>query len=176
MASISKEKERKLKLTIWAVSIVICAVVALLFRISIKGYDTAFLPPLYATINGLTAIVLVAAVISIKNGKRKLHENLIKVALVLSVLFLVGYVARHITSDVVPYGDTDSWKYPVYLFILISHILLSIMVIPLVLFTYLRAYVEDFAGHKKLAKITFPIWLYVAVTGVIVYLMIQPYY
>lgn len=176
MASVSKEKARTLKLMIWAVSIVIWAVVALLLTISIEGYNTDFLPPTYATINGLTAIVLVAAIVAIKQGKRKLHENLIKTALVLSVLFLVGYVVRHITSETVPYGDTDSWKYPVYLFILISHVLLSIMVIPLVLFTYLRAYIEDFQGHKSLAKITFPIWLYVAITGVIVYLMIQPYY
>jgi putative membrane protein len=176
MAYVSKEKARMLKLIIWAVSIVIWAVVALLFTVSIEGYNTDFLPPTYATINGLTAIVLVAAILAIKEGKRKLHENLIKTALVLSVLFLVGYVLRHITSEPIPYGDKDSWKYPVYLFILISHVLLSIMVIPLVLFTYLRAYIEDFQAHKKLAKIAFPIWLYVAVTGVVVYLMIQPYY
>lgn len=176
MESVSKEKVRTLKLIIWALSVVIWAVVALLSRISIEGYDTDFLPATYATINGLTAVVLVAAVLAIKNGNRKRHENLIKTALVLSVLFLVGYVLRHITSDPVPYGDKDSALYIVYLFILISHVFLSVLVIPLVLFTYLRAYIGDFEGHKKLAKFTFPIWLYVAVTGVVVYLMIQPYY
>ncbi len=176
MESVSKEKVRKLKLLIWALSVVIWAVVALLFTVSIDGYNTDFLPATYATINGLTAVVLVAAVLAIKNGNRKRHENLIKTALVLSVLFLVGYVLRHITSDPVPYGDKESALYIVYLFILISHVFLSVLVIPLVLFTYLRAYIGDFEGHKKLAKFTFPIWLYVAVTGVVVYLMIQPYY
>ena len=176
MASVSKERARTLKILIWIVSMVIWAVVALLFTVSVDGYDTDFLPPAYATINGITAFVLVAAVLAIKKGKRRLHENLIKVALVLSVLFLVGYVARHITSEPVSYGNRDSWMFPLYLFILISHVMLSILVIPMVLFTYLRAYLEDFEGHKKLAKITFPIWLYVAVTGVIVYIMIQPYY
>jgi putative membrane protein len=176
MESVSKEKVKTLKLVIWALSVVIWAVVALLFTVSVDGYNTDFLPATYATINGITAVVLVAAVVAIKNGNRKRHENLIKTALVLSVLFLVGYVLRHITSDPVPYGDKDSALYGVYLFILITHVFLSILVIPLVLFTYLRAYIGDFEGHKKLAKFTFPIWLYVAVTGVIVYLMIQPYY
>lgn len=176
MASVSKDKLRMLKLGIWALSIVIWAVVALLFTIKIDGFDTSFLPPTYATINGLTALVLVAAVIAIKKGNRKLHQRLIQTALVLSILFLVGYVLRHITSETVPYGDKESAMYWVYLFILITHIFLSIAVIPLVLFTYLRAYVGDFEGHKKLAKTTFPIWLYVAVTGVVVYLMISPYY
>lgn len=176
MASVSKEKARALKLTIWVVSVIIWAVVALLFTISVEGYNTDFLPPTYATINALTAIVLIAAVVAIKKGNRKLHENLIKVALTLSILFLVGYVLRHITSETVPYGNKETWLYPTYLFILFSHIMLSIIVIPLVLFTYLRAYLEDFEGHKKLAKITFPVWLYVAVTGVVVYLMIQPFY
>jgi len=176
MASVSKEKARNLKLTIWVLSITIWVVVALLFTVSIEGYNTDFLPPTYAFINGLTAIILVAAVVAIKKGNRKVHEKLIKLALLLSVLFLVGYVARHITSEPTSYGDKNSWLYPAYLFILSSHILLSIMVIPLVLFTYLRAYLEDFEGHKKLAKITFPIWLYVAITGVVVYIMIQPFY
>jgi putative membrane protein len=176
MGSVSKDRVRVLKLMIWAVSIVIWVVVALLFTVSVDGYNTDFLPATYATINGLTAIVLVGAVVAIKRGNRKLHENLIKTALVLSILFLVGYVLRHITSDPVPYGDKESTMYFVYLFILFTHIFMSILVIPMVLFTYLRAYLGDFAGHKKLAKYTFPVWLYVAVTGVVVYLMIQPYY
>jgi len=177
MESISKEKVRLLKIIIWIVSIAIWAVVALLFTIpKIDGYDTSFLPPTYAFINGLTAVVLVAAVISIKKGNRKLHEKLIKTALVLSLLFLVGYVLRHVTSDPVAYGNKESIVYNIYLFILLSHIFLSIAVIPLVLFTYLRAYIGDFEGHKKIAKTTFPIWLYVAVTGVVVYFMISPYY
>ncbi len=176
MESISKERVRTLKLMIWAVSIAIVAAVAILLGVKIDGYNTDFLPPTYATINGLTAIILVGAITAIKKGNRKRHEALIKIALVLSLLFLVGYVLRHITSEPTPYGDKESIFFWIYLFVLITHVMLSIIVIPLVLFTYLRAYIGDFEAHKKLAKIAFPIWLYVAVSGVVVYLMIQPYY
>jgi putative membrane protein len=176
MQTVSKEKLRMMKLGIWGLSIVIWAVVALLFTIKVDGYDTSFLPATYASINAITAVVLILAVVAIKNGKTRTHELLIKLALILSVLFLVGYVLRHVTSEPVPYGNKESTGYWIYLFILITHIFLSIAVIPLVLFTYLRAYVGDFEGHKKLAKYTFPIWLYVAITGVVVYLMIRPFY
>ena len=134
-----------------------------------------FLPPIYATINGITAIILVMAVYYIKRGKRNIHENLIKICIALSLCFLVMYIAYHITSDPTSFGGEGAIKY-IYYFILISHILLSITVIPFVLFSYIRAITGDFERHKKIAKITFPIWLYVAVTGVIVYIMISPYY
>ncbi|MET0759183.1 MAG: DUF420 domain-containing protein [Flavobacterium sp.] len=172
--------EQKYNKWILLLSIVIPLVVALLFTVNLRklGYDVApmtFLPPIYATINGVTAMVLVAAVLAIKNGKRQLHENLMKTAIVLSVAFLAMYVAYHMTSDSTKFGGEGTIKY-VYFFILITHILLSIIVIPLVLITYVRALAQKFDKHKKIAKITFPIWLYVAVTGVIVYLMISPYY
>ena len=134
-----------------------------------------FLPPIYATINGITAIILVMAVYYIKIGKRNIHENLIKICIALSLSFLVMYIAYHITSDPTSFGGEGVIKY-IYYFILISHILLSITVIPFVLFSYIRAITADFERHRKIAKITFPIWLYVAVTGVIVYIMISPYY
>jgi putative membrane protein len=100
---------------------------------------------------------------------------LMKTCILLSAAFLVMYVLYHMTSDSTSYGGVGAIKY-VYYFILITHILLSIVVVPLVLFTFLRAWLGDFERHKRLAKFTFPIWLYVAVTGVIVYLMISPYY
>ena len=134
-----------------------------------------FLPPIYATINGITAIILVMAVYYIKIGKRNIHEYLIKICIALSLCFLVMYIAYHITSDPTSFGGEGPVKY-IYYFILISHILLSITVIPFVLFSYIRAITGDFKRHRKIAKITFPIWLYVAVTGVIVYIMISPYY
>ena len=134
-----------------------------------------FLPPIYATINGLTAALLVLAVYFIKKGKRRIHENLIKICIGLSLCFLVMYIAYHITSDPTSFGGEGVIKY-IYYFILISHILLSITVIPFVLFSYIRAITGDFQRHRKIAKITFPIWLYVALTGVIVYIMISPYY
>lgn len=176
----SNSLEKKFSKFIVLVSVLIPVVVALLFSVKLKdfGYNVqplSFLPPIYATINGITAVVLVAGVLAIKNGKRILHERLMTTAIALSVAFLVMYVAYHMTSDSTKFGGEGSIKM-VYFFILISHIILSIAVIPLVLITYVRALAERFDRHKKIAKITFPIWLYVAVTGVVVYLMISPYY
>ena len=167
---------KKYKVWIWILSIVIPLTVASLFSVKIPGVERmAFLPPIYATINGLTAILLVAAVFQIKKGNRKIHERIMKLCIVLSALFLVMYVTYHMTSDSTSYGGVGVLRY-VYFFILISHILLSIGVIPFVLITFVRALNGNFEKHKKIAKITFPIWLYVAITGVIVYLMISPYY
>ena len=160
---------------ITALSIVIPIAVAALFRIKIPGYNFSFLPPIYASINGLTAVLLIVAVNAIKNGKRNLHENLMKTCIGLSSVFLVMYVIYHMFSDSTAFGGEGIVRY-VYYFILISHILLSIIVIPFVLLTFSRALAGNFDRHKRLARITFPIWLYVAVTGVIVYLMISPYY
>jgi putative membrane protein len=157
------------------ISIVVPVVVAVLFKVQIKGYDFSFLPRIYATINGVTAVLLITAVIAIKNQRRGLHEGLIKVCMGLSALFLTMYIAYHMTSEPTSFGGTG-WIKNLYFFILITHILLSVGVIPLVLFTFLRAWRSDFKRHRKLAKVAFPIWLYVAVTGVIVYLMISPYY
>lgn len=172
--------EKKFSKFIVLVSILIPVVVAILFSVKLKdfGYNVeplSFLPPIYAAINGITALVLVAGVLAIKNGKRLLHERLMTTAIALSVAFLVMYVAYHMTTDSTKFGGEGSIRI-VYFFILISHIILSIAVIPLVLITYVRALAERFDRHKKIAKITFPIWLYVAVTGVVVYLMISPYY
>jgi putative membrane protein len=172
--------EKKYNVWITILSIAIPLVVALLFKVKLKdfGIDVkplSFLPPIYATINGITAVVLVWAVTAIKNGNRKLHERLMKTAIGLSVAFLGMYVAYHMTAEATKFGGEGILK-AVYFFILITHITLSIVIIPLVLVTYVRALSERFDKHKKLAKITFPIWLYVAVTGVVVYLMISPYY
>jgi putative membrane protein len=172
--------EQKYNKWIVLLSIAIPLVVAILFKIKLKdfGFEVtplSFLPPIYATINGITAVLLVLAVVAIKNGNRKRHELLMKSAIGCSVAFLAMYVAYHMTSESTSFGDEGLIKY-VYFFILISHIGLSIVIIPLVLITYVKALAEKFDSHKKIAKITFPIWLYVAVTGVIVYLMISPYY
>jgi len=169
-------KEKKFNRLITIVSIVIPVVVAMLFRVKIPNVERlGFLPPIYATINGITAILLIVAVVAIKNGKKELHQKIMSICIGLSLLFLVLYIGYHMTSESTSYGGQGSIKY-VYLFILISHIVLSIVVIPLVLKTYARAYLGKFESHRKLAKITFPIWLYVAITGVVVYVMISPYY
>jgi putative membrane protein len=171
-----ENKSSRYNIYIWIVSIIIPVVVAFLFTVRIPNVEPLrFLPPIYATINGLTAILLIIALWAIKNKNIKLHEGLMKIAIALSLVFLVMYVAYHMTSDSTPYGGEGALRY-VYFFILITHIVLSIGVIPMVLITYVRAFSKQFESHKKIARYTFPIWLYIAVTGVIVYLMISPYY
>lgn len=172
----SENYMKKYRLWIWGVSVVIPIVVAILFTIKIPDVaPLSFLPPIYATINGITALLLIVAYFAIKRKNIVLHEQLMKTAIGLSLIFLVMYVAYHMTSDPTPYGGEGFIKY-VYYFILISHILLSIGIIPMVLITYVRALSNLFFEHKKIARYTFPIWLYIAITGVIVYLMIAPYY
>ena len=158
------------------VSVAIPIVVAILFTVKIPNATPLnFLPPIYATINAITAVLLIFALRAIKSGKRLLHERLMKVCMGLLLFFLVMYIAYHMTSDPTPYGGEGFIAY-VYYFILISHIILAIVLIPMVLTSYVRAIQRQFDPHKKIAKITFPVWLYVTITGVIVYLMISPYY
>ena len=166
------------KYSIWIkiISVAIPVVVAVLFTVKIpNATPLSFLPPIYACINALTAVLLVIALIAIKSKKIKLHEWLMKTCIGLSLIFLVMYIAYHMTTDPTPFGGQGYIKI-LYFFILISHILLSIALIPLVLISYVRAFQKEFVSHKKIAKITFPVWLYVAITGVIVYIMISPYY
>lgn len=192
--SANQTLESRVKVPIIIVSILIPVVVAILFSVKLKDFGIeveplSFLPPIYASINGLTALLLIMGVMAIKNGNQKVHERFMTMAIACSVIFLVMYVAYHMTTDSTVYGDIDGNKIldatekinagsmrNVYLFILLTHIALSVAIIPLVLITYVRALAARFDRHKKIAKITFPLWLYVAVTGVLVYLMISPYY
>lgn len=186
--------EAKYNKWIVVLSIAIPLVVALLFTVNLRdlGYDVkplSFLPPIYACINAATAVVLITAVMAVRRGNRILHERLMKFAIFLSVCFLGMYVAYHMTSIETKFGDIDGnlivdemekaqvgfIRY-IYYFILLTHILLSIVIIPFVLVTYVRGIAGSFKRHKKIARITYPMWLYVAVTGVIVYIMISPYY
>lgn len=169
-------KEKKFNRLITLVSIVVPVVVAMLFVVKIPDVERlAFLPAIYASINGLTAVLLIVAVWAIKKGKRKLHQKIMSTCIGLSLLFLLMYIAYHMTAESTSYGGDGNLKY-FYFFILITHIVLSIAIIPLVLKTYAFAYLKKFESHRKWAKITFPIWIYVAITGVVVYLMISPYY
>lgn len=185
----NKSLEQKYKPLVIIVSIVIPVAVAFLFTVSVDGVDLGFLPPIYASLNALTAVLLVSAVIAIKKGNRSLHQKLVTFAVFCSVLFLAGYVSYHITSESTVYGDFNhdgkrddaetakvGSSYYIYAFILLSHILLSLIVLPLVLMTYLKGWADNIKSHRKWARITFPIWLYVALSGVVVYLMISPYY
>lgn len=171
MATASKKYNK------WIVilSIAIPLVVAILFGVKIDVQLPVFLPPIYASINAFTAVLLMMAFWAIKNKKIALHEILMKTAIIFSALFLVLYVAYHMTSDSTKFGGEGIIK-NVYFIILITHILLSVAVIPFVLITYVRAITNQVELHKKIARFTFPLWLYVAISGVIVYLMISPYY
>lgn len=178
----TKELKSTKKYNKWIVilSIAIPLVVALLFGVNLKkmGFEVqplTFLPPIYATINGFTAVILLTAFWAIKNKRITLHKKLITLAIVCSAAFLVMYVAYHMTSDSTKFGGEGTIKY-VYYFILLTHILLSLIIIPFVLITYIRALSKDFERHKKIAKIAFPLWLYVAISGVLVYILISPYY
>ena len=177
--------------SIWIkiISVVIPLVVAGLFTVKIEYDLPLFLPPIYSTINGITAILLIIAFWAIKNKKIKLHENLMKICIALSLVFLIMYIAYHITSTSTIFGDVNNdgirdagekaeigRELYIYAFILISHIVLSIALIPMVLTSYVRAIQKEFDPHKKIGKITLPVWLYVTITGVIVYIMISPYY
>lgn len=171
-------------------SLVVPILVALLYVTPrFNGFEIDFLPLVNSIINGAVFFILIFAINAIKKGNRKLHERLIYLSLVLSTIFLLSYVIHHATHDSVKFGDINgdgilsdaenfkvsAFKY-VYYFILISHITLSAIIIPLVLVTLSRALKEKFEDHKKIARITFPIWLYVSATGVLVYILISPYY
>ena len=181
--------EKKYRKLIIALSIIIPVVVAALFGIKVEGVDFSFLPPIYATINGITAMVLVISLMAIKNKLIGLHQRLNTFAIILSCAFLIMYILYHITSAETKFGDINgdgklddaeklaagSVRY-IYYALLISHIALSVIVIPFVLFTYVKGISMKIASHKKLARITWPMWFYVAVSGVVVYMMISPYY
>ncbi len=186
-------KERNLTLPIIIVSIAIPAAVAFLILVpQVKinvGFNTKTLQLFHAVLNSTTAILLLASLYFIKNKKIKAHKTANLTAVTLSAIFLISYVIYHATNPSVRYGDINhdgilsddekiragSLRY-VYYFVLSSHIILSGVIIPFVLFTLQRAFQEKFDRHRKIARITWPIWFYVAVTGVIVYIMISPYY
>ena len=176
------ENERNIKRFIWTMAVVIPAAVALLFLIppvenlsdEVKA-SLYLLPKLNAYFNGTAFLCLIGAFIAIKNKNIKVHRAFTTTALILSMLFLVSYVAFHLTTESTKFGG-EGWIRTVYFIVLISHILLSTGIIPLVLFTYVRGLGMQVEKHRKIAKITWPIWLYVTATGVIVYWMISPYY
>lgn len=173
-----KKNDVKANWLIGIFSFVVFAVVVSLNRIKLDvqvGFDVHVFALANAIINSLVAICLVAALWAVKNKKFQLHRNLMFTALLLSILFLVSYIAHHILAGETKFGGEGFAKY-LYFFILITHIFLASVILPFILFTSYRALIGEFDKHKKLAKITFPIWLYVAITGPVVYFMISPYY
>lgn len=170
--------QTKLRSIILILSIVVPILVAILYMLPKNfevGEEVYYLPLLNAILNGTTFIVLLLAFNAIRKRNIQLHKKLMLTALILSVIFLLSYVTYHALTESTSYGGEGIIK-TVYLFILLSHILLAIAIVPLVLISFSRALTERFDKHKKIARITLPIWLYVTLTGVIVYIMIAPYY
>ncbi|MBI3143033.1 MAG: DUF420 domain-containing protein [Bacteroidetes bacterium] len=172
----SEVRAKRLNRVAVVLSIAIPVLVGLLFRKRmVYGWDVSFLPPIYAIINALTALLLPIALLAIKLKKQVLHRRIMQVCLALSAVFLLLYTLYHMGSDPTPYGGVGMLK-TIYYLLLVSHIFLSAAVVPLVLFTYVRAVTGSFDRHRKLARIAFPVWWYVAASGVAVYVLISPYY
>lgn len=172
------EKTYNLKPYITAVSIVIPIVVAVLYLMPKESLATdyfSFLPKVNATLNSIATILLLAAGWAVKEKKFDLHKKLMLSAVGVSVLFLLSYVIYHATSESTVFGGEGTIR-TIYLFILLTHIVLAIAIVPLILITLSRALSQKFDKHKKIARWTLPLWLYVTITGVIVYFMIAPYY
>ncbi len=178
-SNLAVQKEPLLTRLIVFVSIAIPALIAFLFKVAPPeidhSMDLTVLPLFHALLNFTVSILLLASWYFIKNKKIKAHKTCNVIALVLSAMFLVSYVIYHSLTEPTSYGGEGLMK-GIYYFILISHILLSAIILPIVLFTFLRAFTGQTERHRKLARWTMPIWLYVSITGVLVYLMISPYY
>lgn len=176
MSSITQQKSYSGLIAL--LSVVLVGAVAFLYygpKLTIDGFNYMILPPINAVLNGLTSVVLIAGLAAIKRKKIQLHQRLMTVALALSVLFLLCYVTYHGMAEHTAFGGEGAIA-GVYYTILISHIVLAAAIVPLVLITVVRAWSQRFDKHRKIARITLPLWLYVSVTGVVVYLMIAPYY
>jgi putative membrane protein len=186
------KNDSKAKIIIWIVSIIVFAAVAFLakFKLNIApGFNVHVFAKFNAVINSAVAILLVGGLITVKQKNYVLHKRIMLSAITLSVLFLVSYICHHLLAGDTRFGDidhdgilSDSEKSAagtlriVYYVILITHIPLAAIILPFILFTAYRALIGEYEKHKKLTRITWPVWFYVAVTGVVVYLMISPYY
>jgi putative membrane protein len=173
-----KKNDKLAKTVIWIFSFVIFFTITVLGRVKIDvdlGFDSHLFAKANAFINATVSILLVAGMIAVKRRNYLLHKRIMFAALILSVIFLLSYVCHHLFTGETKYGG-EGISRAVYFIILLTHIFLAAIILPFVLFTSYRALVAEWPAHRKIARITWPIWLYVSVTGVIVYLMISPYY
>lgn len=192
LAPVWKRNDKKASVLIFGFSLVVFTAVVLLSRLHLEvdlGFDVHLFALLNAIINTTVSILLVAALIAVKGKKYLLHRNLMVLAMILSILFLVSYICHHLFAGETKFGDMNhdgivddiekakaGSGRAIYLVILATHIPLAGIILPFILFTAYRGLTSDWPKHRKLAKITWPIWLYVAITGVAVYWMISPYY
>ena len=170
--------EKKFTVWVWVLSIAIPAVVTVLLYLPTdaqSGLNVRFIPMMNACINSSVSVLLLIGYYFIRQHKIAQHKLCMLSAVVMSAIFLILYVIYHYSVQETRFGGTGFIKV-IYLFILLTHIVLAVVIVPLVLFTVFRALTGDFQRHKKVARWTFPLWLYVSVTGVLVYLMIAPYY
>ena len=172
------KNDKLAKLLIYTVSVVVFLAVVILANVELKinlGFNVHYFALVNAIINSTVAVLLLAALVAVKQSKFMLHRNLMLGAIVLSTLFLVSYIAHHLLTGDTKFGGVGAIRY-FYFFVLITHIFLAAVILPFILFTAYRGLITEWPAHKKIARITWPIWFYVSVTGVIVYLMIAPYY
>jgi len=163
---------------IFTVSLVVFAAVVLLSRVKLDvqlGFDEHLFAKLNAVINSIVSILLVAGLITVKRRKYAQHRRIMIAAILLSCLFLVSYICHHLFTGDTKFGGQGGIRY-FYFFILITHIILAAVILPFILYTAYRGLTAEWAAHRRLSKITWPVWLYVSVSGVLVYLMISPYY
>jgi putative membrane protein len=178
LTPVLKKNDKQARVLILTVSFVVFAAVVILskFKLSLDlGFNVHVFALFNAVINSTVSILLIWAFIAIKNKRYVLHKNLMLGAIILSMLFLVSYIGHHLLAGETKYGGDGPLRY-VYYFILATHIPLAAIILPFILFTAYRSLVGDFAQHKKIARYTWPLWLYVSITGVLVYLLISPYY
>jgi putative membrane protein len=173
-----KKNDKTARLLILTVSFVVFAAVVVLSKVKLNaslGFDVHLFAQINAIINSIVSVLLVAALIAVKRRRYESHKKIMLTAMFLSVLFLVSYICHHLLAGDTKFGGEGAMRY-IYFFILITHIFLAAIILPFILFTAYRGLVAEWPLHRKLAKITWPVWLYVSVTGVVVYLMISPYY
>lgn len=187
-----KKNDKLAKILIWTASIIVFGAVTALSKVKLDlnlGFDVHIFATANAIINGTVSVLLIAGLWAVKGKSFVVHKNLMMAAIILSVLFLLSYIAHHLLTDATKFGDlnrdniiSDEEKTAAggmrtfYYIILLTHIPLAGIVLPFILFTAYRSLTGDYQKHKKLARYTWPVWFYVAVTGVLVYLLIQPYY
>lgn len=187
-----KKNDKAAKIFIWVVSLIVFSVITILARVKLNvnlGFDPHLFAATNAVLNSCVTVLLIAGLLAVKRKNYVLHRNLMVAAIVLSLLFLLSYICHHLFTGDTKYGDLDhngivsadekTVAGPiriVYYFILLTHIPLAGIILPFILFTAYRSLTGEYEKHKKLARITWPVWLYVAITGVVVYLMISPYY
>lgn len=173
-----KKNDKQARLLILTVSFVVFAAVVILSRVTLDidlGFDVHVFALINAIINSCVSVLLVLALIAVKNRQYTRHKNLMLLAITMSVLFLVSYIAHHLLAGDTKFGGEGAIRYFYYV-ILITHIILAAVILPFILFSAYRALTGEYEKHRKLSKYTWPLWLYVSVTGVLVYLLISPYY